>query len=195
MQREGEMGVYHVFPQAGSIVFTHHTRRHVYRHDGGTRSVDVLHDGGIGIVERTLQPRAEKSVDDHVVAAELRRGKFMYDLVQWRTHFSEAVPVCFTVGRKSFLGVEEDTFHPITAFDEHAGYGQGVSAVVPCTGKYHDSLVRIPSLGDFPCDGRGCPFHQVDRGNRFVFDGVAVDLFYFFGWEYLHNNNVFFECG
>lgn len=194
MQGEREGRVYDFLPAARLVVFAHQSRGHIYRHDVGTCRIDVLYHRCVGIFEGAGKPRAEQSVDNQHVAVKSGRHKLMHHLVQPHAGFHKSVPIHRTVGREPVFGVEKYTFDPITLFCKHTRHGQGIAAVVSRAGKDHDRPAAVPPFRNFPGNGSCGPFHQVDRGNRFVLDGVSVDFLYLVGRKYFHGGTVFFEA-
>ena len=79
-------------------------------------------------------------------------------------------------GQASF-GVEQENFYMVVLFGKHTCNSQGVASVVAWPGKNNDFERRVPTADDGIRQGLSCPFHQINGGNRFVDNGVFVQLF------------------
>ena len=173
-------------PVVAPVVLSEKAGRYVDRDDMSVRFIDIVDNGGESTCQRTVQPRAEKSVDHDVVFRQYGWREILDHLREFNpVHKKQAAFVGLAVGREMFRRVKQVSFYPIGFLCQQSGDGQRVSAVVALSGENDDAgLLRIASA-KLVHELRGGPFDQVDRADRLMLDGVLVQRLDFICREYL----------
>ena len=122
-----------------------------------------------------MQSGTEQSVDDQHIVRQFGWDKLVGNFRKTTLRQSNQPLFVFLAVRAQFVGgVEKIYLGFIPLFHQHTGYGQGIPSVVAGAGEYDDGDIPFPPGDDLECYRRGGPFHQVERGDGFVFYRVSV---------------------
>ena len=158
------------------IVLRHQSGRNVDGNHLGRRRVDILDQRGKTTCQRFVEAGTEESVDDQHIGFEGGRIEFLDDLDELMDALVllKALLVGCTVGRKTATDVKEVDADLIVLVCHQPCHGQRVATIVSWSGK-DDSRCRDGiHFRDGLCQCLGGTLHQIETGNRLVFDGVTV---------------------
>ena len=188
LQGEGEVGTDDVGADVVGIVLAHQTGRQVDAHDLCRTLVDVFHHGSESARQRLVESAAKETIYHEHSRLELRRVEVDGDLGKLldALTLNESFLVGGTVGRKLVAHIEQKYTHPISVFAEKACHGKCITTIVSRTGENHDRRSVRPFLLDGTGERLCRPFHQVERCDRLMLNGVFIQLMYLSTSEYFH---------
>ena len=188
LQGQRQVGTDDVGCDVVGVVFRHQTRWQVDAHHLGCTLVDVFYQGRKTACQRFVQSAAKEAVYYEHAGFQLRRVEVDAYLGKLLGAFAldESLLVAGTVGRELVVDVKQENVNLITIFSQHSCHGKRIASVVAWSCENdHRSTVR-PFLLDGTCQRLSGTFHEVERSDWFMLNGVFIQLMYLSTSENLH---------
>ena len=187
LQGKGQTGTDDVGIDIIGIVLGHQSRRDIDAYYLGRTLVDIFHHRGESASQWFVESATKESVYHQRFCIELRRVQVSDNLSKFHSLcIQQTLLVGKTVCRQFVLYIKEVYTYIISILAEHSRHSKRIAAVISRTGENNYWSAVRPFLFYGACQRFGCTFHQVERTDRFVLNGVFIQLMNLSACENLH---------